>query len=164
MDTNVSHSELGHRSKIFQTMLCSNGLIAVNQTNEAVRLKSAGNSPLELTKMMPTELQNGQLRGEVGLLVVLELATYLIPGTAFIEKYIAGIIPKTGLITTNNSSLVTIIDEARCKLLMTISVENATEENRTSTGKQACTFSSITTLPSMSETIVLVKNFAEASN
>lgn len=79
---------------------------------ETEGLLSAGNSSLQVVGMVTAGLQIGQLREEVGFLVVSKLTTNVILGTAFIEKHIEKISSKNGLSTLSDSSRVKFVNES----------------------------------------------------
>lgn len=87
-------------------MACS---LSIKQLN-ALRLRSAGNSPIKVTRMLTTKLQIGQLRNEVEFLVLPKLRAELISKTAFIGNYSERISPKSGYTTPSDSNSVAIVD------------------------------------------------------
>lgn len=96
-----------------------------------VRLQTASSFSFEVVGMVTTERQIRQLQKKAGILFVLELATSVILGTAFIGKYIEVIRPNTGLIMLSDSGLVAIIYETRRDHIVNISVETRRRKPKT---------------------------------
>lgn len=88
MDSSVSHFGHWHGSKSFQKRVCTNGLLAFNQTSEGVYLRSASSSSFKIVGTVTTEQQIGQLQRVVGVLAFPELTANGNLDTASIEKYI----------------------------------------------------------------------------
>lgn len=124
---------------------------------KAVHLQSESSFFLEVKGMVAIDLQAEHLQREVGFLVVPELATNVVLEKALLWKNIEKISPKTGLFSLRDSSPVTIVDDTRPNLIVIVSMENWTEEDRSRTEEILGVVSRITELPPMSKTMGQVK-------
>lgn len=138
-----------------------NDMFIFCQTSEDRRSTLCGYVLSQSKRMVTTELEKEQSRREVRHLVVLELATTVILGTAYDEKCIEGISLKTSLMTLSASGPMAIVVKTQRDHTVIVSAENTTETNRCMTNEYPCVATQVAKLCPMSETLVHVRTFCE---
>lgn len=108
---------------MFSIMACSLSIKEV----KAARLQSAGNFSLKVAGIVTMNLRKGELRKDVGSLVVPKLASLADLETTVIRKYIEEVTSMTALIAPGSFSSVERVHKTQFYFIINISEANRTK-------------------------------------